>query len=232
MPRTHHSTHHAEEHRLTALCTRKVPKQSCTRLQKLADLKEAARQAALARDEFVMPEGLSRKEQRTLLARHKRVRSGPPHCDFKKASLSWCSCAQMINCMVPLRAPPVWCGQDAAGCQQQTDPASACTALLFLLEDVQAASHSSQSLTLMQEKHKAAMKHKKAKIAERRRNYKMKKAAREAGLQLDSLPCSRQHVCPDYTMHACFMCGIPAGSTADTLGAVAVGVSRTCRRRG
>jgi hypothetical protein len=45
-------------------------------LQKLADLKEAARQAALARDEFVMPEGLSRKEQRTLLARHKRVRTG------------------------------------------------------------------------------------------------------------------------------------------------------------
>jgi hypothetical protein len=44
-------------------------------LQKLADLKEAARQAALARDEFVMPEGLSRKEQRTLLARHKRVRA-------------------------------------------------------------------------------------------------------------------------------------------------------------
>ena len=53
-----------------------------------------------------------------------------------------------------------------------------------MLKDVQAASHSSQSLTLIQEKHKAAMKHKKAKIAERRRNYKMKKAAREAGLQL------------------------------------------------
>lgn len=50
-------------------------------LQKLADLKEAARQAALARDEFVMPEGLSRKEQRTLLARHKRVRGASPGCD-------------------------------------------------------------------------------------------------------------------------------------------------------
>ena len=41
------------------------------------------------------------------------------------------------------------------------------------------------------------MKHKKAKIAERRRNYKMKKAAREAGLQLVLLPCSRQLICTD-----------------------------------
>lgn len=38
------------------------------------------------------------------------------------------------------------------------------------------------------------MKHKKAKIAERRRNYKMKKAAREAGLQFGLLPWSRQEI--------------------------------------
>lgn len=53
------------------------PKRKCDVvdvLQKLAALKEAARLAAVARDEFVMPEGLSRKEQRQLLAKHKRVR--------------------------------------------------------------------------------------------------------------------------------------------------------------
>jgi hypothetical protein len=54
-----------------------------------------------------------------------------------------------------------------------------------------------------QEKHKAAMKHKKAKIAERRRNYKMKKAARDAGPQLDLLPCSRQQICTNSTMNGC-----------------------------
>ncbi len=41
-------------------------------LQKLEAAKEAARQVAIAKGDFVMPEGLSRKEQKVLAARHKR----------------------------------------------------------------------------------------------------------------------------------------------------------------
>ena len=41
-------------------------------MQKLDEAKEAAKQAALAKGDFVMPEGLSRKEQKKALATHKR----------------------------------------------------------------------------------------------------------------------------------------------------------------